>query len=104
MTSDDLRAAFAQARTAVTCAVDAALGELARRQGGIAIPTGREARDAGVAAGSARMTLLADHDVTDALVELLAASEQEHGAACRAQVERWDQAEPQPSVDYGALA
>jgi hypothetical protein len=36
---------------AVEIAVDAALGEVARKQGGIAIPTGREAREEGIAAG-----------------------------------------------------
>jgi hypothetical protein len=39
------------AMRAVQVAVDAALGEVARQQGGITDPIGREARGAGIAAG-----------------------------------------------------
>ncbi len=46
-------AGFAQ-EVAVQAAVDAALGEVARQQGGIAEPIGTEARGAGIAAGRIR--------------------------------------------------
>ena len=36
---------------AIEIAIDAALGEVARQQGGITIPIGREARDDGIASG-----------------------------------------------------
>jgi hypothetical protein len=48
-----LLAAEARQQAAVAIAVDAALGEVARQQGGIAEPTASEARAHGIAAGCA---------------------------------------------------
>ena len=48
--------AISRARHAIEAAVDAALGEVARQQGGIAEPIGVEARGAGVSVGAALLT------------------------------------------------
>jgi len=58
---------------AVVVAVDDALGEVARQQGGIAIPLGREARDTGIEAGRStlrRALQLVLTPIIDALEQL----------------------------------